>query len=145
VALLLTLAVQIAVSQRDRLAAQYPSTAPLLRLLCRQFQCRIEPWRDPNAVAIDNSAFMRQDSNSFHFAITLRNNSAAPVATPALELALVDAQSQLLARRVLNPADWGAPAQLAAHGEFNGTALLTVSDSANPQIISSYQLRIFYP
>ena len=145
VALVLTLAVQIAVSQRDLLAAQYPSTAPLLRMLCRPFQCRIEPWRHLSAVAIDSSAFVRLDPNSFHFAITLRNNSAAPVATPALELALIDVQSQPLARRVLNPADWGAPTQLAAYGEFNGMALLAVSGSAYPQTISNYQLRIFFP
>ena len=141
----LALAVQIAVSLRDRLAAQHPGIKPLLLALCRPAQCRIAPWRHLNAVTIDSSAFVRTGPNGFGFAITLRNNGAAPVATPALELALIDAQEQPLARRVLDPADWGAPPQLAAHAEFNGAAQLTVGRAANPQAISNYRLTAFYP
>jgi predicted Zn finger-like uncharacterized protein len=144
-ALGLMLAAQIAVGQRDRLAAQYPGAVPLLQTLCRHMQCQIAPWRHLGAVAIDSSAFVRTGPSAFDFAVTLRNNSAAPVATPALDLALIDAQDQPLARRVLNPADWGAPPQLAAYGEFNGTAALTVLDAAHPQAVSNYRLTAFYP
>jgi predicted Zn finger-like uncharacterized protein len=143
--LVLTLAAQIAVSQRDRLAAQYPGTTPLLQALCRPMHCQIAPWRHLGAVAIDSSAFVRTGPNGFGFAVTLRNNGSAPIATPALELALIDAQDQPLARRVLNPADWGAPPQLAAYGEFNGAALLTVRGAVDAQAISNYRLAAFYP
>jgi hypothetical protein len=69
-------------------------------------------------------------------AVTLRNGGAAPIAMPALELALLDAHDQPLARRVLNPADWGAPPQLTPYAEFNGAALLDVQDAAYPQAVS---------
>jgi predicted Zn finger-like uncharacterized protein len=144
--LALMLAAQIAVQQRDRLAAQHPGMRPLLQMLCRPAQCRIAPWRHLDAIAIDSSpVFVPKGTNGFGFAVTLRNNSAVPVATPALELALLDAQGQPLVRRVLNPADWGAPPQLAGYGQFNGAALLTVLDSVHPQAVSTGQLDLFYP
>jgi predicted Zn finger-like uncharacterized protein len=143
--LALVLAAQIAVSQRDRLAAHYPGMTPLLLTLCRPMQCQIAPWRHLSAVAIDGSTFVRTGPQGFRFTATLRNGGAVPVATPALELALIDAQEQPLARRVLNPADWGAPPQLVGYGEFNGAATLTVQDAANPQIVSNYRLTAFYP
>jgi hypothetical protein len=108
-------------------------------------QCRIAPWRHLSAVSIDSSAFVRTGANGFSFAVTLRNGNSAPVATPALELALIDAQDQPLARRVLNPADWGAPPQLAGYGEFSGAARLIVQEAANPQAVSNYRLTAFYP
>jgi len=143
--LAMALVAQIAVSQRDRLAAQYPGAIPLLQALCRPMQCQLAPWRHLDAIIIDSSTFVRMGPHGFSFAVTLRNSGAVPVATPALELALIDAQDQPLARRVLNPADWGAPTQLAAYGEFNGAAVLRVQDAANPQAVSNYRLTAFYP
>ncbi|MDR0458021.1 MAG: DUF3426 domain-containing protein, partial [Burkholderiaceae bacterium] len=143
--LVLTLAVQVAVGLRDSLVAQHPGVRPLLQALCRPARCQITPWRHLDAVVIDSSALARTGSDAFRFAVTLRNNGAAPVAMPALELALTDALNQPLARRVLSPADWGAPLQLAAHGEFNGTAQLTVGREANPQAVNNYLLSAFYP
>jgi predicted Zn finger-like uncharacterized protein len=145
-ALALMLAAQIAVSQRDRLAAEYPGVTPLLQALCRPMRCQIAPWRYLDAVAMEDSPiFVPTGANSFRFAVTLRNNGNAPVAMPALELALLDAQNQPLARRVLNPADWGAPQQLAAYGEFNGAASLTVLGAVNARAASSYRIEFFYP
>jgi hypothetical protein len=144
--LILALAAQI-MNQRSRLAAQYPALLPLLHTLCRPLQCQIGPWRHLSAVVIDSPAFVRLEPNSIRFEVTLRNNSAAPIITPSLELALIDAQDQPLVRRVLNPTDWGAPAQLAAHGQFNGAALLTVLDTLDTPDISDYHylLTAFYP
>ena len=140
--LVLLLVVQVAVGMRERLAAQYPSMAPLLTALCR---CRIAPWRHLDTVMIDSDRFVRTGPDSFDLGITLRNTGSAPVATPTLDLMLTDAQDQPLVRRVLSPANWGAPPQLAAHSEFTGGAVLTVLDAANPQAVSNYRIAVFYP
>jgi hypothetical protein len=143
--LAVTLAAQITASRRDWLAAHYPGATPLLRALCYPMHCRIAPWRRLDAVMVDSIAFSKVNPHGFNFALTLRNTGAAPVATPALELTLRDAQDQPLARRVLQPADWGAPPQLAGYAEFNGVALLTVLDAANPQAFHNGHVEPFYP
>jgi predicted Zn finger-like uncharacterized protein len=140
--LALLLSGQMAVSWRDRLAAQYPGMTPLLTSLCH---CRIGPWRYLDAVLLDSDRFVRTGPDSFTLAVTLRNNGSAPVATPALELALTNDQEQPLVRRVLVPADWGAPPQLPAHGEFNGAAAIVMREAANPQAVSNYRIAVFYP
>ncbi|MDR0478767.1 MAG: zinc-ribbon domain-containing protein [Burkholderiaceae bacterium] len=140
--LTLLLAAQVAMSAREWLTAHYPPVKPLLTTLCR---CRIGPWRHLDTVVLESSNFVRTGPGRFDFAVTLRNSGAVPVAMPALELMLTDVQDQTLVRRVLNPADWGAPPQLAAHGEFNGAAALAVQAEGNPQAISNYRIAVFYP
>lgn len=145
VLLLLGLIGQAALSRRDWLAAREPGLAPMLNTLCAPLGCRVQPYRQLNAIVIDSSAFNRSGANSFRFSITLRNASDLPVASPALELTLTDAQDQPLVRRVVAAADLGAPPSLAAHGEFSGVSVLTVGDAANPGAVVGYRLVAFYP
>ncbi len=132
------------VQQRDWLAAREPRLTPMLELLCRPAGCVIAPYRDLNAIVIDGSSFQRMSPNSFQLGFGLRNKGSLPVATPALELTLTDAQDQALLRRVLKVQDLSAPATLAAQGEFNGTSALSV-DVADPTAIVGYRLVAFYP
>jgi predicted Zn finger-like uncharacterized protein len=144
-ALLLALAAQIALARRDWLAAREPRLTPALNALCAPLGCQVQPWRQLDAIVIDSSAFNRVDARSFRFSVTLRNTSDLPVASPALELALTDAQDQALVRRVVTAAELGAPAALAARAEFNGVSVLTVQEAANPAAITGYRLTAFYP
>ena len=78
----------------------------------------------------------------------LRNSSLHPVAMPALELSLLDADQQLVARRVIavDPAV-PAPPVLPARGQWNIDA--TVDVRLPPDLaqrdISGYRLTVFYP
>ena len=143
--LLLGLVLQVALSLRDGLAARIPQLTPALQALCAPLACRVQPYRHLDAIIIDSSAFNRVDTSSFRFSVTLRNASDVPVASPALELTLTDAQDQPLVRRVVTADELGAPPTLAARGEFSGISALTVSDASNPGAIASYRLLAFYP
>ena len=143
--LALGLALQWVVGQRDWLAAREPRLVPLLQAVCKPVDCRLAPYRMPDAVVIDSSAFNRVNTNTFRFGVTLRNMADIDVATPALELTLTDAQDQPLLRRVVSAAELGAPATLGAHGEFSGTNELKVNDIPNPGAIVGYRLMAFYP
>ena len=145
VVLALGLGLQVALGQRDWLAARHPQLAPALAALCRPLGCAVQPYRRLDAIVIDSSSFNREGPDAFRFSLTLRNSADLPVATPALELALTDVQDQVLVRRVVHPADLGAPAALAARGEFSGASALTVADASQPSAIVGYRLNAFYP
>ena len=76
---------------------------------------------------------------------SVRNLADLPVATPALELTLTDLQDQPLVRRVLRPAELGAPPALAAHGEFSASHVITLNASAASTAVTGYRLMAFYP
>ena len=163
VALLLAclLLLQAIVAHKDTLAAIEPRLKPLLQTLCGFWHCDVGPLRRIEAVVIDSSSFNKIDSNSYRLNFSIRNTGAVPVAMPSLEVTLTDAQDQPLIRRVLAPAQLGAPmATLAGGSDFSGTLLLQVADAAllsaagpgNPLPVGSSPLRIagyrvlaFYP
>ena len=143
--LLLGLALQVVLSRRDWLAAREPGLAPVLQALCQPLGCRVEPYRQLESIVIDSSSFSRVGPGSFRFSVALRNNADLPVASPALELTLTDAQDQVLARRVVRAQELGAPPALAARGEFSATHALTVTDLPNAGAVVGYRLFAFYP
>ncbi|MCL1962111.1 MAG: zinc-ribbon domain-containing protein [Desulfovibrionaceae bacterium] len=143
--LTLSLLWQVTLSHRDWLAARAPRLTPALQALCAPLRCRIQPYRQPNAIVIDDKDLTSTDSGSFRFSVTLRNTASLPVASPALELTLTDAWGHILARRVVTADELGAPPTLAAHGKFTGIGALTVSAAANPGAITGYLLDAFYP
>lgn len=143
--LLALLVLQWTLSRRDWLAARAPALAPVLTSLCRPLGCTVGPYRQLSAIVIDGSAFSRIGGDRFRFSVTLRNTADLPVASPALELTLTDAQDQTLARRVVSPEELGAPPILAGRGEFAGVNELTVANTADPGAVAGYRLTAFYP
>ena len=105
----------------------------------------MQPWRQLDAIVIDNSAFNRVAGNQFRFSVGLRNTAALPVASPALELTLTDGDNQPLVRRVLTPAQLDLAPVLPAHGETSSAQTLTVTDPADPAAVVGYRLTAFYP
>lgn len=65
------------------------------------------------------------------------------MATPAVELTLTDAQDQVLVRKVFSPEEIGAPAELAARSEWNGS--LPVMTQGLHLQVSGYRVMAFYP
>ncbi len=145
-ALLLTgvLVVQVAVHERDRLAALEPELKPWLARLCGQLGCTIAVPRQIESVVIDSSTFNKVRNDVFRLGFTIRNTSGVEVATPALELTLTDTQDQPVLRRVFRPEEAGAGPSLASRGEWN--AVLNMSVDANGAgRVSGYRLLAFYP
>ncbi len=144
VLLLGVLLLQVALQERDRLASQYPAIRPLLQVLCAPLQCRIDPPRRITDVVIDSSSFNKARGDGYVLAVTLRSRADFPVATPALELTLTDAQEQPVLRRVLTPQDLNAPAELPSGGDWGGSWPVSVAGAAAPRV-AGYRLLAFYP
>ena len=144
-ALSLVLALQILLDRRHWLAAHWPALQPALQSLCQPLDCRMEPLRQLDAVVIESSAFHRLLADRFRISTTLRNSADWPVATPALELALTDAQDQVLLRRALSAQELDAPAALAARSEISLVRELVVSEAARPDEVAGYRLLLFHP
>ncbi len=151
VCLLAVLAGQAAVHERSRLSAMFPEIRPLLKALCLQLGCRIEPLQQIESIVVDASAFNKLKSSNaqdaYRLNVTLRNTARIPIALPHIELSLNDSQDMGLVRRVLNPADLGASTQvLAASGDFSGSVSIQIDSSQlGGARIAGYRVVAFYP
>lgn len=142
-ALLGGLAAQVAVQERDRIAATEPRLRPLLVMLCEPMGCELAPRRQIADVVIDSSSFNKARGDSYLLNLTLKNQAPIPLAMPAMELTLTDAQDQPVLRRILLPNDMGAPAEMPARGEW-GTSVSVVVTTGGARV-AGYRLLAFYP
>src|SRR4051812_4179113 len=145
-ALVAALAGQVAWQDRDRLASAHPEWRPLFDRMCEALACRIGPPRHIDAVAIETSSFNKLRGDTYRLNVTLKNVAAMPVAMPALELTLTDAQDQALVRRVLQSPEFapGVPS-LAARGDWSTSLAIAVNASAAGGRVAGYRLLAFYP
>jgi hypothetical protein len=143
--LLVALTLQIAVQERDRIAAAQPALKPLLQQLCGPLQCTVGPPRQIEAVVIEGSTFSKLRGDAYRLNFTLRNQAATEIAMPAVELTLTDGQDQPVVRRVLTPADMGATSgSLAAGGDWNGNFAMSVAGNGTGRV-AGYRVLAFYP
>lgn len=139
----LALALQVALQERDRLAAMDVRARPWLAALCARLHCEIAPQRQIADVVIDSSSFNKARGDSYQLALTIKSRAAIPLAMPAVELTLTDVQDQPVLRRVLLPADLGAPQELPARGEWSSS--LSVLVTTGGARVAGYRLLAFYP
>jgi len=142
--LALVLVVQVALQRRDELAARWPATAPTLVTLCSLLGCEVEAPRALDALAVESSGLTRvEGAPLYRLQVALRNRAATPVLTPALDLTLTDLRGEIVARRVLQAADFGsrAPVRLAAGADWSVNALLDLGDTR----VAGYTVELFYP
>lgn len=138
------LAGQVMWGQRDALAVQHPSLAPTLQALCAMAGCELQPRRQIGDVVIGSSGFRQLPrSGQYQWSLSLENRSDFPVAMPAVELTLTDAQDKLLLRRVIRLDQFGAPAQIEGHGEWSVTAPVEVQGLE--AAVAGYRALVFYP
>jgi hypothetical protein len=151
---LLGLALQAVWLFKDPLATYQPALKPILELVCQQVGCQIRPLQKTEAVVIDYASVdllrsehpldeMVWDVPQWTLQINLRNSDTVPVATPWVELTLTDVQDKPVVQKVLNLAEWGAPAVMAP-GEIIEHELLLSLKRENASFIG-YRLLTFYP
>ncbi|MEJ8820494.1 DUF3426 domain-containing protein [Variovorax humicola] len=134
--------------ERDALVAREPSLQPALEVLCKVTACQLSALRQISAITIDGAAFAHDKAgDGYRLDFTLRNSAATPLAMPAVELSLLDTQERPVVRRVLMPADFGAPAVLAAKAERAASLplALTGPDAATLPPVAGYRVVAFYP
>ena len=143
VVLLCILALQVALQERDRIVAMDSRTGPWLQMLCEPFQCALAPLRQISEVVIDSSSFNKGRGESYQLAFAIKNRASVPLAMPAMELTLTDAQDQPVLRRVLLPNELAAPAEMPALGEWATSVAVIVTPGGAR--VAGYRLLAFYP
>lgn len=137
---------QIALHERDRLAATMPESRAALVVLCEVADCQIAPFKHIDAVVIDTSSFVKVRGDVYRLNLTLKNTGPVDVAAPAVELTLTDTQDQPMIRHVLSPTELGAQrGTLTAGGELTAALPLSIKTSGSTERISGYRLLAFYP
>ena len=144
--LLLALAGQVVLHERDRLVALQPGLKPWLLTLCGAFNCTLAPLRQIDAWVIESSAFSRLEGDSYRLNFSVRNTAVSALALPALELTMTDSFDQPVARRVLMPSELGATSDSLAGGKDWPVAVaLSVKTLPTAGRVSGYRLLVFYP
>ena len=150
------LAGQLLRHERDVLAARQPALRPLLDMLCRFTGCAVAAPRQIAAFSVDGASFSREPDGGtgYRLYFSLRNSATLPLAMPAIELTLLDTQERPVLRRVLLPADFGAPPTLPALTERATSLRLSLNPLASgsgsfgiPTLpsIAGYHVDPFYP
>jgi hypothetical protein len=142
------LVLQVLRHERDVLAARQPGLRPLLSQLCALTGCQVAALRRIGSIAIDGAAFSRERiGEGYRLSFTLRNDAAMPLAMPAIELSLLDTQERAVVRRVLMPAEFGAPPVLDANAERSASLALSVTgaEAAVLPPVAGYRVVAFYP
>ncbi|MBL8305923.1 MAG: zinc-ribbon and DUF3426 domain-containing protein [Rubrivivax sp.] len=137
------LGAQVLHEYRDLAAARHPALRPTLEAACHTLGCEVGAARSINDVTVESSGLVRvEKSTIYKLSVALRNRAGFDVALPSLELSLTDAQGQLVARRVLKPADLGVnPATVPAGRELSLQATLQAATAP----VAGYTLELFYP
>lgn len=138
------LTAQVSVHRHDEIAARWPESLPVLELLCGVRNCRIEPLRRLDGLAVESSGLAQLgDATMYRLQVSLRNRDALPLHMPALDLTLTDTRGDVVARKVLRRTDFGVatPQTLAAGAELNLQAVLDTGDRR----VTGYSVEIFYP
>ncbi|MDM0122482.1 DUF3426 domain-containing protein [Variovorax arabinosiphilus] len=145
---LLGLVAQMLYQERSAIVARQPSWRPAFASACEVLGCQLAALQRIADITIDGASFVREKGGEgYQLSFTLRNRADLPLAMPAVELSLIDLQERTVVRRVLRPADYGAPAVIAARGER--TALLPMAlvggDAAALPRVAGFHLDAFYP
>lgn len=144
-ALLLVSALQIAVHERDQLAASYPRLASPLEHLCEPLNCRVKALRRIEGIVIDSSSFTRVGGDVFRLSLSLKNTAGIALALPSIELTLNDGQDLTLVRRVLDPQDLLASAEAIEAGTDWSPTVEVVLATSIAIGVNGYRLVAFYP
>jgi hypothetical protein len=121
----------------------------LLVALCGIAGCEVRLPRTVDRLSIEGDEMIAtdpKDPSRILLVATVRNSAAFPVAYPSLELSLRNTQEEILARRVLGPADYLQPGSdvtggVAAHGDLD----LRLALDTGTLRAEGYRLYLFYP
>lgn len=146
--LVLALAAQLAYAFRDQLAQRVPQSAPWLEQACLYLNCTVSYPTPIDSLAIESSELqaLPGQAGSFQLRVLLRNRYDTTVAWPHLELSLLDAQENAVARRSFAPADYlGSATQLDAGFAAQSEQAVRLQFVLQGQQASGFRVYLFYP
>ena len=116
--------------------------------MCKVLGCEVSALRQINDIKVDGASFAREkNDDGYRFSFTLRNAAEVPLAMPAVELSLLDTQERAVVRRVLMPAEFGAPNVLPARSERSASLSLrfTGPEAALMPPVAGFRVETLYP
>lgn len=143
----LTLAGQVVIQQRDRIAATEPALTTVLNALCLTVGCQVAPLRQIEAIVIESSSFIKVRADVYRLSFSIKNTALVPLALPSAELALTDLRDQSVLRRVLAPAEYGVRTATLGPGEELSVVVPVAMKAAGASSdkVTGYRLLVFYP
>ncbi len=142
----LTLVAQWLHAEKDRLAAQYPTLKLSLDQFCTLAQCTVQPLRQIESLSVDSVGFSQLGKETYRLNFVVKNASALPLALPAIELSLTDAQDEPAYRRVFNAIELAdTNPVINAGAEWATSVVLKVDSESVAKPVRGYRLLIFYP
>ncbi|MDR3100486.1 MAG: zinc-ribbon domain-containing protein [Paraburkholderia sp.] len=146
-ALLATLAAQLAWWLRETVMVYWPASQPYYQQACEQLGCHVSPPRNIDGLQVLPSDLRQvDDPHHLELKVPLHNRFDVALAWPAMELTLLDRQNNIVLRRVLWPQDYVPPgtrieAGMAAHS----TQTMIVRLDTGTVVASNFRIEIFYP
>ena len=145
-ALVLGLAAQLVLHERDRIASYQPGLKPVLQAICAPLHCTVAPLRRIESIVIDSATLGKTAGDAYRLNFVIKNTAVVALALPALELTLTDTLDQPIVRRVFLPAQLGAAGDTLAGGaEWPGALALSVKAAATSERVVGYRVLAFYP
>lgn len=147
---LLVLAAQGIYHFRTELGVLLPVLRPHLEAACAALKCELRLPRRPKLMAIESSDLQADGrrENVIVLNAVLRNQAVFAQEYPSLELTLTDERDEAVARRVLAPGDYLAPAgaeQIARGIGPGAEAVLHVFIDTSGLRAVGYRMYLFYP
>jgi predicted Zn finger-like uncharacterized protein len=116
--LLVAILLQFVYFTRTSLAANYPSTKPLLQAACKVAHCAVVLPSDITQLTIDDADIQehREREGVLVFSSVLINHGAVAQAYPMIELTLTNMADEPVLRKILKPAEYLPPSSKATEG-----------------------------
>lgn len=135
---------QVLVFQRDKLVAMNRSVSPLFYSVCQILGCQVDWPKEPDKVAIDNTNFKQLGDDQFSFTLSVKNQAAYFLATPALELTLTNDEEGDVVRKVWLAQEIDLPEALKPMRTQTVEMVFSVQEPLAGKI-SGFRALLFYP
>lgn len=146
VGLLISLSALLAYTARGPIVQQWPELRPMVLQWCATLGCQLPAQRRLEALVLQASSLSQDDSSGHHrLRLQWHNSSDAPVIMPAVDLSIVNAQGQVLARRMLDPSELQPALTSVAPGSEAAVSAVLHLRALAAEDIASFRVSTFYP
>jgi hypothetical protein len=144
--LLLSLLALLAYAARGPIVQQWPQLRPWVVQGCATLGCQLPAERNLQALHLQGSSLSQDDSSGHHqLRLQWHNRGDAPVLMPSIDLSIVDAQGEVLARRMLEPSELQPVLSALAPGAEAAVTVVLDLRALAPEGIASFRVSTFYP
>jgi len=135
---------QVLVFQRDKLVAMNLSVSPFFKTVCQVLGCRVDWPKEPDKVAIDSTNFKQLADDQYSFTLSVKNQAAYFLGSPALELTLTNDEEGDVVRKVWLAEELDLPTVLKPLRTQTVEMVFSVEEPLAGKI-NGYRALLFYP